>query len=78
MLHGILQIPERELYTDFCVNRSARSMEQDQFQLYKSIEGALQVTGIDGKACLLRTICEIQRSQLGNTLFGEVATLLLT
>lgn len=54
-------------------------MEQDQFQIYKSIEGALQVAGMDGKACLLRTICEIQQNQIGQyTLAGEFATLLLT
>jgi hypothetical protein len=54
-------------------------MQRDQYQIYKSIEGALQVTGIDGKACLLRTICEVQRNQLGKfTLAGEFLTLLLT
>jgi len=54
-------------------------MQRDQYQIFKSIEGALQVTGMDGKACLLRTICEIQRNQLAKyTLAGELMALLLT
>jgi hypothetical protein len=54
-------------------------MQRDQYQIFKSIEGALQIAGMDGKACLLRTICEIQRNQLAKyTLAGEIVTLLLT
>ena len=53
-------------------------MESDQFQIYKSIEGILQTTGVDGKACLLRTICEIQSNELGKySLIGELVTVLL-
>ncbi|KAI9563742.1 hypothetical protein GHT06_011206 [Daphnia sinensis] len=67
------------LFVEKAVHGQGRSMEQDQFQIYKSIEGALQVAGMDGKACLLRTICEMQQNQLGQyTLAGEFATLLLT
>ncbi|KAK4026968.1 Uncharacterized protein APZ42_017518 [Daphnia magna] len=67
------------LFVEKAVQGQGRSMEQDQFQIYKSIEGALQVAGMDGKACLLRTICEIQQNQIGQyTLAGEFATLLLT
>lgn len=51
----------------------------EQYQIYKTIEGALQTTGIDGKACLLRAICEMQRSTFGrDSLAGEFASLLLT
>lgn len=56
-----------------------RSAEQDQFQVYKTIEGILQATGMDGKACLLRTICEVQRSSLGLSSYaGEFASLLFS
>ncbi|XP_057378784.1 uncharacterized protein LOC130700814 [Daphnia carinata] len=67
------------LFTEKVLQEQGRSKERDQFQIYKSIEGALQVAGMDGKACLLRTICEIQQNQLEQfTLAGEFATLLLT
>ncbi|XP_046641338.1 uncharacterized protein LOC124326496 isoform X2 [Daphnia pulicaria] len=68
------------LFVDKVVTDNAgRSMQRDQYQIFKSIEDALQIAGVDGKACLLHTICEIQRNQLAkNTLAGEIVTLLLT
>ena len=57
----------------------SRSMEDDQFQIFKSLEGALQATGVDGKGCLLRTICEMQKNPIGEfTMMGEIVTILFT
>ena len=42
------------------------------------MEGILQATGIDGKSCLLRTICEMQSNPIGEfTVVGEIITILL-
>jgi hypothetical protein len=42
------------------------------------MEGILHATGIDGKACLLRTICEMQSNPIGEfTVVGEIITILL-
>ncbi|KAI9563741.1 hypothetical protein GHT06_011205 [Daphnia sinensis] len=58
---------------------TARSFGNEQFQVYKSVEGILQSTGIDGKACLLRTICEMQTNPIGEfTVVGEIITILLS
>lgn len=55
------------------------SMGRDQLQIFKSVEGALQVAGVDGKSCLLRTICEMQRHPIGEfSILGEIVTILLT
>ena len=54
-------------------------MGRDQLQIFKSVEGALQVAGVDGKSCLLRTICEMQRHPIGEfSILGEIVTILLT
>jgi hypothetical protein len=56
-----------------------RGFGYDQYQIYKSMEGILQATGIDGKACLLRTICEMQTNPIGEfTVVGEILTILLS
>jgi hypothetical protein len=56
-----------------------RGFGDDQYQIYKSMEGILQATGIDGKACLLRTICEMQQNPIGDfTVVGEILTILLS
>lgn len=58
---------------------TARSFGNEQYQVYKSVEGILQSTGIDGKACLLRTICEMQTNPIGEfTVVGEIITILLS
>ena len=50
----------------------------EQSQVYKTMEGILHATGIDGKACLLRTICEMQSNPIGEfTVVGEIITILL-
>ncbi|KAK2712411.1 uncharacterized protein LOC136025548 [Artemia franciscana] len=56
-----------------------RSIEGDQYQIFKSIESALAVMGVDGRSCLLRTICEMQKNPIGEmTMIGEIITALLT
>lgn len=46
--------------------------------MYKGVEGALLAAGINGKACLLRAICEMQTRELGHySLAGELALFLL-
>ncbi|XP_046450906.1 uncharacterized protein LOC124198884 [Daphnia pulex] len=58
---------------------TTRGFGDDQYQIYKSMEGILQATGIDGKACLLRTICEMQTNPIGEfTVVGEILTILLS
>ncbi|XP_032790698.1 uncharacterized protein LOC116927754 [Daphnia magna] len=58
---------------------TARSFGNEKYQVYKSVEGILQSTGIDGKACLLRTICEMQTNPIGEfTVVGEIITILLS
>ena len=47
--------------------------------VYEALEDALFKFGMDGKACLLRAICEMHSSPLlGYGLFGEILELLLT
>ena len=47
--------------------------------LYEVVEEFLFKFGMDGKACLLRAICEMHESPLlGYGLFGEMLELFLT
>ena len=47
--------------------------------LYQAVEDTLFKFGMDGKACLLRAICEMHESPLmGYGLFGEMLELFLT
>ena len=47
--------------------------------LYRAVEDTLFKFGIDGKACLLRAICEMHESPLmGYGFFGEILQLFLT
>lgn len=48
-------------------------------QLYALAEEFLSKFGMDGKACLLRTICEVQSKELQQFgFFGEIFKLFLT
>ncbi|XP_065562321.1 uncharacterized protein LOC136028412 [Artemia franciscana] len=56
-----------------------RSIEDDQYKLFKALESALAVMGVDGRSCMLRTICEMQRHPIGEmTMIGEIITIMLT
>ncbi|XP_069941083.1 uncharacterized protein [Cherax quadricarinatus] len=51
----------------------------DREVLYKVVENSLGTVGLDGKACLLRAICEMLESPLNNHgFFGEVIQLFLS
>ncbi|XP_065562335.1 uncharacterized protein LOC136028424 [Artemia franciscana] len=53
--------------------------ETDQLQIFRSIESILSTMGVDGRACLLRTICELQSYPImNNGLMGEILILVLT
>jgi len=59
--------------------RNSRKLGDDQYNLFRSLEKSLQRTGIDGKACLLRAICEMQQNPINHySIMGEIATALLT
>ncbi|KAK2712641.1 uncharacterized protein LOC136025319 [Artemia franciscana] len=59
--------------------KQARSFEEDQLAIFKSLELSLTSRGIDGRACLLRSICELQKYPIGHmSLAGEILTILLT
>ena len=47
--------------------------------MYQAVEDLLYKFGLEGKACLLRAICEMHESPLiGYGFFGEVLELFLT
>ncbi|XP_037916780.1 uncharacterized protein LOC119655122 [Hermetia illucens] len=48
-------------------------------RLYNIIEKKLNIFGIDGKACLLRTICEMNATPMGenNGVFGDMLQIIL-
>ena len=50
-----------------------------QLNIFQSLEAAMKELGVDGKACLLRTICELQESPVAEwTFVGELITHFLT
>ena len=56
-----------------------RKIGEDQYTIFKSLERSLQTTGIDGRACLLRTICEMQQVPFNHySVMGEILTALFT
>ena len=56
-----------------------RSFASDQYQLFNQVEKSLAQMGIDGKACLLRTICEMQKRPIDHySIMGEIVTVLMT
>ncbi|XP_057378787.1 uncharacterized protein LOC130700817 [Daphnia carinata] len=59
--------------------RSSRKIGEDQHTIFKLLEKSLQTTGIDGRACLLRAICEMQQVPFNHySIMGEILTALLT
>ncbi|XP_068203544.1 uncharacterized protein [Palaemon carinicauda] len=57
-----------------------RSLGKEQFGVYKTIERRLSVEyGIDGRSCILRFICELQRRPISQwTVAGQLLTVLFT
>ncbi|XP_043190103.1 uncharacterized protein LOC122364099 [Amphibalanus amphitrite] len=58
---------------------TGRAVAEDQLNIFQSLEAAMKELGVDGKACLLRTICELQESPVAEWTFaGELITHFLT
>ena len=56
-----------------------RRIDEDQFTIFQSLERSLSKTGINGRACMLRTVCEMQEQRFSQyTILGEVLTALFT
>jgi len=60
-------------------SRHARSAANEQVGIFKWMETAYGTAGLDGKKCLLRTICEMQGYPIGEySMFGEMISILLS
>jgi DM4/DM12 family len=58
---------------------TCRSFESDQYQLFHQVEKSLAQMGVNGKGCLLRTICEMQKRPIDHySIMGEIVTVLMT
>lgn len=58
--------------------RKARDTGRDRRILYRTIEHGLGQLGLDGRACVLRAVCEAAQHPINEDgLFGEVLSLLL-
>ncbi|XP_037081191.1 uncharacterized protein LOC119101906 [Pollicipes pollicipes] len=58
---------------------TGRAVAEDQYNIFQSLETAMAELGVDGKSCLLRTICELQESPVAEwTFVGELITYFLT
>lgn len=57
-----------------------QNLEQSRFTLYKGIEKLAEVSGMPGRPCMLRSICETAEVPFsyGNGILGELAHLILT
>lgn len=57
-----------------------QNLEQSRFTLYKGIEKMAEVSGLPGRPCMLRSICETAEVPFsyGNGILGELAHLILT
>ncbi|XP_037794253.1 uncharacterized protein LOC119589750 [Penaeus monodon] len=59
--------------------RAERSIQEDQLEIFRQIEDNISSLGVDGRACVLRFICEMQTNKFSRaSLFGELFTLLFT
>merc|ERR1712055_236181 len=58
---------------------SGRSAADEQSGIFKWMETAYGSAGLDGKKCLLRTICEMQEYSIAEySMFGELLSILLS
>ncbi|XP_042860111.1 uncharacterized protein LOC122245977 isoform X1 [Penaeus japonicus] len=59
--------------------RAERSIQEDQLEVFRQIEDNISSLGVDGRACVLRFICEMQTNSFSKaSVFGELFTLLFT
>ncbi|XP_071512426.1 uncharacterized protein [Panulirus ornatus] len=60
-------------------SRRGRSIQEDQLELFRQIEDNIATMGVDGHACVLRFICEMQTNRFSrSSIFGEIFTLIFT
>ncbi|XP_037803413.1 uncharacterized protein LOC119597842 isoform X1 [Penaeus monodon] len=60
-------------------SRRGRSIQEDQMELFHQIEDNISAMGVDGHACILRFICEMQTNRFSaSSIFGEIFTLMFT
>ncbi|XP_063844731.1 uncharacterized protein LOC135091217 [Scylla paramamosain] len=59
---------------------SGRSLAEEQVEVYEAVAEKLHTQfDLDGRACVLRFICELQQGQLGHsTVAGKILTVLFT
>ncbi|KAG0715445.1 hypothetical protein GWK47_011913 [Chionoecetes opilio] len=63
----------------FSIGRSYQNTAADERAfLYSNIESILDGFGYDGRACTLRTLCEIAESPFEHDLYGELINLVLS
>ncbi|KAG7168542.1 putative DM4/DM12 family-like protein 7 [Homarus americanus] len=59
--------------------RASRSIQEDQLDLFRQIEDNIATMGLDGHACILRFICEMQTNRFSSSsIFGEIFSLVFT
>lgn len=60
--------------------KTPHNLEQSRFTLYKGIEKLAEVSGLPGRPCLLRSICETSEAPFSysNGILGELAHLIMT
>lgn len=60
--------------------KTPHNLGQSRFTLYKGIEKLAESSGMPGRPCLLRSICEISEAPFtyGNGILGELAHLIMT
>nr|XP_045606527.1 uncharacterized protein LOC123763415 isoform X1 [Procambarus clarkii] len=59
--------------------KTGRSIQEDQLDLFQQIESNIATLGVDGHACVLRFICEMQTNRFSSSsIFGEIFNLMFT
>ncbi|XP_037803414.1 uncharacterized protein LOC119597842 isoform X2 [Penaeus monodon] len=67
------------LFAEAPPGRGKRSIQEDQMELFHQIEDNISAMGVDGHACILRFICEMQTNRFSaSSIFGEIFTLMFT
>ncbi|XP_047488112.1 uncharacterized protein LOC125038619 [Penaeus chinensis] len=57
----------------------SKSIQEDQMELFQQIEDNISAMGVDGHACILRFICEMQTNRFSaSSIFGEIFSLMFT
>ncbi|XP_069974719.1 uncharacterized protein [Penaeus vannamei] len=67
------------LFAEAPPGRGKRSIQEDQMELFHQLEDNISAMGVDGHACILRFICEMQTNKFStSSIFGEIFTLMFT